>query len=422
MSRTGCCVAVLQTGSRYTRLGVAGELHPRAIMGPLPSDPRLLFLFLRDAFIDTLFTSPSDCIVVVCENLMTPTPTRQLLASTLLRKLGSRSLHFVQSECICALTPCPTIPFRSSAVSVSDALPSPDSLGTEKPTLAVTDKVRLSQLDNLLVVDIGYCESRVLPVCHGYAVTPALETSHIGMKSILRNLRETMESSGEIEGQRAAQSCNGVTTLWEEILSQCCFVQPKEDSGASPPPSAKSTPGQVHWRQARGVPYVQIAVPASVRSAVFEPLFKGDDDAATGSLQRLILDSLLKCPIDLRYSLAQNILLIGGGSNAPGIHWRLSQELTSCCQLTSPMIPNYRPLTSLHWNFPQTHTDTPVHFSGHLMSWVGASLYSTTISTLPADEEDSSEPKPNVVTLQSLDKNGLPDWTKRPIAFTPSMD
>lgn len=63
-----------------------------------------------------------------------------------------------------------------------------------------------------------------------------------------------------------------------------------------------------------------------VREAVVETLFTPDPDEK--SLGQIILDSLLKAPVDLRKPLAERIFVIGGGANLPGLPFSsLSQEL-----------------------------------------------------------------------------------------------
>lgn len=54
-------------------------------------------------------------------------------------------------------------------------------------------------------------------------------------------------------------------------------------------------------------------------------LFPDDNDCQ--SLPHIILDSILKCPIDMRRPLAENLFLIGGTSMVMGLLARLKREL-----------------------------------------------------------------------------------------------
>lgn len=54
-------------------------------------------------------------------------------------------------------------------------------------------------------------------------------------------------------------------------------------------------------------------------------LFPDDNDRL--GLPYIILDSIMKCPLDMRRQLAENILLIGGTTMIMGLYSRLKSEL-----------------------------------------------------------------------------------------------
>lgn len=68
-----------------------------------------------------------------------------------------------------------------------------------------------------------------------------------------------------------------------------------------------------------------ITVPGKLRETAFEVLFPHDSERA--GLPYAILDSILKCPLDMRRMLADNLLLVGGTSMAMGLLARLKAEL-----------------------------------------------------------------------------------------------
>lgn len=70
---------------------------------------------------------------------------------------------------------------------------------------------------------------------------------------------------------------------------------------------------------------VEIAIPGSLRETAYEALFPYDNDHL--GLPFIILDAILKCPIDMRKELAQNLVLVGGTAMALGIKFRLQKEL-----------------------------------------------------------------------------------------------
>lgn len=70
-----------------------------------------------------------------------------------------------------------------------------------------------------------------------------------------------------------------------------------------------------------------ITVPGRLRETAFEVLFPNDSERA--GLPHLVLKSILKCPVDIRRELAENVLLIGGTAMAVGLMARLKDELLS---------------------------------------------------------------------------------------------
>lgn len=68
-----------------------------------------------------------------------------------------------------------------------------------------------------------------------------------------------------------------------------------------------------------------VKIPGLLREVAFEVLFPEDNDKL--GLPYIILDTILKCPVDTRKELANNILLIGGTASSAGITSRLKAEL-----------------------------------------------------------------------------------------------
>ncbi|KAF7327962.1 Fungal specific actin related protein [Mycena kentingensis (nom. inval.)] len=69
-----------------------------------------------------------------------------------------------------------------------------------------------------------------------------------------------------------------------------------------------------------------LIIPGWIRERAAEVLFEGGD-VDERSLAEIILDSLLKVPVDLRKTLASSILVAGGTAMLPGFIPRLQQEL-----------------------------------------------------------------------------------------------
>ncbi|KAJ8494402.1 hypothetical protein ONZ45_g13246 [Pleurotus djamor] len=80
-------------------------------------------------------------------------------------------------------------------------------------------------------------------------------------------------------------------------------------------PSSQTGPGRA-----------TLIIPGWIRERAAEVLFEGGD-VDESSLAEVILDTLLKVPVDLRKTLASSILIVGGTPMLPGFITRLHAEL-----------------------------------------------------------------------------------------------
>lgn len=218
-----------------------------------------------------------------------------------------------------------------------------------------------------------------------------------------------------------------------------------------------------------------LVIPGWIRERAAEMLFEGGDDDE-GSVVEIVLESLLKVPIDLRKTLASSILLIGGTVNLPGFIPRLHAELAAALSSTQPSptlspqstrrtraaVPKnhrYAPLRSLlsHLailNDPSPNVTTTTAalglaastqrppsmagkapaFSPTMLAWVGGSLAGAlkiSGTEVPRERWDELGPSqfevddlqfvidmhPSTVVTSSSSSTGsvLPDWTRSPL-------
>lgn len=68
-----------------------------------------------------------------------------------------------------------------------------------------------------------------------------------------------------------------------------------------------------------------IKISGKLRETAFEVMFPEDNDHL--GLPYIILDTILKCPLDIRRELAENLFLIGGSTMVMGLMARLKVEL-----------------------------------------------------------------------------------------------
>ncbi|KAF8071805.1 fungal-specific actin related protein [Lyophyllum atratum] len=210
-----------------------------------------------------------------------------------------------------------------------------------------------------------------------------------------------------------------------------------------PPPSQQSGTG-------RGT----LIIPGWIRERAAEVLFEGGD-VDESSVAEVILDSLLKVPVDLRKTLASSILLSGGTAMLPGFIPRLHAELiralspptASSRQPTRPdrpLPPQYDRYSSLRPLLPyfailnnpappppmsaraSANAGKAPAFSPATLSWVGGSLAgSLKTGGVEVAREKWDEANTNHDPDQSMDisadfeeraaRNILPDWTRTPL-------
>lgn len=104
---------------------------------------------------------------------------------------------------------------------------------------------------------------------------------------------------------------------------RCCFVTPTRRAKlfATNSKEIEPCPAVQYPLEGSG----ELTITGKVRETSFELMFEEDNDCQ--SLPSMILDSILKCSVDLRKSLAENILIMGGTAMMPGFKARLREEL-----------------------------------------------------------------------------------------------
>ncbi|KAJ2921941.1 hypothetical protein H1R20_g15153, partial [Candolleomyces eurysporus] len=206
-----------------------------------------------------------------------------------------------------------------------------------------------------------------------------------------------------------------------------------------------------------------LIIPGWIRERAAEVLFEGDVDES--SLAEIILDALLKVPIDLRKTLTSSILVSGGTAMLPGFIPRLHSEIlkalspppapppsrqNSPSKSNRPPPPQYdkyaalRPLTPY---FAILNNPTPPAapseraranagkapaFAPAMLAWVGGSLAGALKTGgsevirenwdetegpggTGEDENEASDAAAMDVTSSPSRKAVLPDWTRSPL-------
>ncbi|XP_076274002.1 actin-related protein 10 [Rhynchophorus ferrugineus] len=326
---------VLDIGSAFTRFGFTTDFAPRYI---IRSEVRckktnklrkicdydsaddlydMLVELIHIIYFKYALISPKDRPIVIVESLLCPTLFRETLAKVL----------FLQYE-------------------VSSILVLPSHL------------VALASLanDTGLVVDVGYKEAVVIPVCHGLPILQAWQALPLGGEHIHSHLKSLLSSSN-----------TGIQNLPENFLEdikvRCCFVtkssRVEQLEGGKP---EYAPPPDVTY------PYAgteSILVTGKVREKTFEILYEEDNDHLC--LSTMILDAILKVNMDLRQKLAENLVLIGGTVMTLGFKARLKEELQK--QLNND---RYKVLNIHEFKF---HT---LPCKENYAAWLGGAIYGAT--------------------------------------------
>ncbi|GJN93573.1 hypothetical protein Rhopal_006630-T1 [Rhodotorula paludigena] len=317
---------------------------------------------LRRVYFENLMIDPKTRKVIVLENPLLPTRVKELIARVLFDNLQVPSLSFAST-----------------------------------PLLALMAAGTLTGL----VIDVGHLETTVLPIFHSRPLFPSLTTTPRAGARLTRRLRALLLAYGSYAPPPS--SLNSLTPpavgriprraltdeLVEQVKDRMCFVgkavppapvgareaslasgagmsvEPSDAEGDADPdallvkhlyeryaasaPSTTSVSFAVPTPSggaapASGVGHGWVQVPGWVRERAAEVLFEegGLEDGSEGEesgLAGVVLDCLLKLPIDLRKPMASSVLVIGGTSMLPGFFPRFKASLLSQLERSHPPSP-----------------------------------------------------------------------------------
>jgi actin-related protein 10 len=211
-------------------------------------------------------------------------------------------------------------------------------------------------VDTALVVDLGFKEAIVIPVFCGVQILNAWQAQPLAAEAV----HEEIKSKLVLDGIREEILTEKVI---EDIKVRTCFVTKQSRSLAHKNSEAIKPCPDVEY-PVRGTEVIKI--PGLLREMAFEVLFPEDNDHL--GLPYIIIDAILKCPVDTRKELSENILLIGGTASVTGIKARLRDELMKLIQSDYYKERLYINEVKFH-NAPSKPNFT---------AWLGGSIYSAT--------------------------------------------
>jgi len=295
---------VIDFGEAYIKCGFAGEGTPRHVFAndfekkgidsSKPVSLRGWLTFLSKAmntiYFQRLLTNPKERPVVICENIYWPYTFKEALVKVLFQ-LGVPSLLFLPSVGSC---------------------------------------IYATGLDSALIIDIGYNETRVLPICDGFPLDSAFTICPVGMVDIHNHFRSELKaetlSSFEVE---IAQLLT--PQILDRLIMQTCAVRSFSASRAEEKKETKEKPVQpvepvsFSLGCSDGGEERKVTVGAKLRVDACDALFGMNEEGY--SLAELVCQCLIKCSADVRGRVAQNLVLSGGAAHLEGFKSRLLHEI-----------------------------------------------------------------------------------------------
>uniref|UniRef100_A0AAZ3QPL1 Actin-related protein 10 n=1 Tax=Oncorhynchus tshawytscha TaxID=74940 RepID=A0AAZ3QPL1_ONCTS len=282
---------VIDLGAAYTKCGFAGETGPRFIIPSEIQKPGQqqsikvvqyninteelysnLKEFIHMLYFRHLLVNPRDRRVVIIESILCPSHFRETLTKVFFKQFEVPSVLFAPSHLMAIM-----------------------SLG----------------INSGLVMDCGYTETLVLPVYECIPILPAWEALPLGGKAIHKELDGLLVEQCTVDSDsstgQSLPTVIGKTPTSETYLS----ITPRP----TPPPDVDYP--------LDGEKILHIKGP--IRDSVMEMLFEQDNEEK--SVASLVLDALVKCPIDTRKALSENLVIIGGTAMLPGFLHRLLAEI-----------------------------------------------------------------------------------------------
>ncbi|RKP12315.1 actin family [Piptocephalis cylindrospora] len=410
---------VLDLGSFYLKCGFSGEPRPRHILqvsGQVQDHQRTgacdeacrkegLFSPLHDIAIEEedlprleaalkhhlfrmyyqlLLTDPRQRKVIVCERPLWPMPLKKLLMRLLFDHFQVPSISFAPSHLLSLMT-----------------------TGSTKG----------------LVIDCGHLETTILPVFDARPLFPYVASTVRAGKFLSKRLRRLLLTYASVSthGRPIVESMLTDEAV-EEIKTRLLFASPfrpmrgaSDNSGAGEDEdedgmgdsgenwmrdTSAATDVEIRLRTSSGES-LDLLIPGWVRERAAECLFDGDEDAP--SITQIVLDTLLRLPIDLRMPMAENLLLAGGTAQLPNFQSRLHQDLIRTLQEDREVQGKYASLSALVDTllFVDGRDEQIRVFQPSCRAWVGGSLVGAVKTNGPE------------VTRAQYDGT-VPDWLASP--------
>uniref|UniRef100_A0A8C2B2J2 Actin related protein 10 n=1 Tax=Cyprinus carpio TaxID=7962 RepID=A0A8C2B2J2_CYPCA len=295
---------VIDLGAAYTNVSLSQAV--RVVQYNINTEELYSILkeFVHLLYFRHLLVNPRDRRVVIVESVLCPSHFRETLSRVFFKHFEVPSVLFAPNHLMSVMT-----------------------LG----------------IQSALVMDCGYTETLIY---EGIPILSAWEALPMGGKAIHKELHSLLSEQCTLDtdsgpGLSLPTVISAIPEdVVEDIKVRTCFVSDLQrgmkiqeakfnlDGSAerpAPPPDVE------YPLDGRKILHIK----GSIRDSVAEMLFEQDNEEK--SIATLLLDTLVKCPIDTRKVLSENLVIIGGTSMLPGFLHRLLSEIRSLVEK-----PKYR--------------------------------------------------------------------------------
>lgn len=344
---------VFDFGKKYTKCGFAGEHVPRCIV---PSEIKRtstgkifklssnhsenslyegLCDFIYSLYMTKLLVNAKERRVILVESLFSPTLFRNVLGKVFFKQFEVPSVFFGSSHVFGAFT-------------------------VGMPTC--------------LILDSGFDCTTILPVLEYTPIIKAAQILPLAASSIHQNLEALIkEKATVVSGKKDKTSILSYVDhideyFLEDIKIRGCFVNRmdraeknrthKFDSTIELPNKPPSFDYSMNGE-------IIIRIDGSIRESACETLF--EFDISDSSIASILIEAILKSPVDSRKILSENIILMGGTCMQPGFKDRLAKELM---HLTSTKYKNKMGIQEFKFHNPPSKEN--------FTAWLGGAIFGTT--------------------------------------------
>jgi len=326
----------------------------------------MLIEFIYRIYYKILNANSRERKVVVVESILTSTQFRNTLADVLFKNFQAVSVLFIPSHLASIYT------------------------------LGITTG---------LVLDCGYADCQIMPIAEGVTLSGLCDFVNLGAKRLHREIEDLIRkhsfvsiAGNKIPFSQSKTQLKLTEEILEDIKIRCCFVTSFERSRAYNKEIQEKkleygTTDGLAFKFAPELDYnlddnVLMHIPGFVREMAFECLFIDPIDSEQ-TLPNLILNTILKCPIDYKKNLAENLVLIGGGCMLTGFKSRLVNEIN---YLLNGQYSEKFTIRKLMYHVPPSKEN--------YTAWLGASIFGS------LDILDSK----SILSLKYKEIEKLPDW------------